>query len=891
MTSVGAHTTGDYRIHVLHVDDEPDFADLTATYLEREHSALEVTTATSANEALDRLQSEQIDCIVSDFDMPGMTGIELLEEVRLDNPKLPFILFTGKGSEDVASEAVSAGVTDYLQKETGTDQYTVLANRIDNAVSRSRAERRASEHERKLELLRDVNQALVSATTREEIATALTEILATSDRYVVSWIGTVGDETDRVLPCKLSGAPDADASPTALPIAAAADDPVTTAVESGEIRVTRAPEPVLETWRPTIDAVPYEAAIIVPLRYQGRDLGVLSAYAPDAGTIDDAERDLFDEIGGDLAQALFLADGRRRLRRHRTAVEAVPEGVFVLDEGGQIILTNEAAASLLDREPEEVKDRYFATFVEEGVFQESVTEWYVTAVREMLSSDSDRATAWYETEIHPQDGNSRLVEIHLSLRPFEDEYRGTVGIIRDVTDRRDRQRELSHQQSVLEAVVETVPQGILVVDEDREFFTYNEEFVEMWGIPQEVVETGSDEQALASVLDSLADPEQFLETVDYYYDNPVEKDRDRIRLADGRIFERYTAPVTVESGEYFGRVWIFEDVTDVSQRKRELERYETLVEEAASGVFAQDADGRYSFVNSHIEKRTGYDRSEIIGERPTMFLPEADVTEIDDGIREMLNGERDRLTFESSITAADGEEIPIEGQLALLPSDDGFNGTVGVVRDISERKARERHLERQNERLDRFAGLVSHDLRNPLNLANGRLDLVDQECDSEHIAEIERAHRRMERLIEDLLRLTREGESVDNVESVDLAALAETCWRHAGTDEAELVIRTERSIAGDRGQVRQLLENLLRNAVEHGGAEVTVTIGDMDDRTGFYVADDGPGISEGERERVFETGYSGSNGGTGVGLAVVDEIASSHRWTVSVDESEAGGAR
>jgi PAS domain S-box-containing protein len=137
-------------VDVLLVDDDAELATLAATFLEREGDDLHVTTADGADAALDRLDAGGIDCVVSDFDMPGRNGIEFLEVVRARWPDLPFILFTGKGSEEVASEAISAGVTDYLQKERGTEQYAVLANRIGNVVEQRRAGEAATATERRL---------------------------------------------------------------------------------------------------------------------------------------------------------------------------------------------------------------------------------------------------------------------------------------------------------------------------------------------------------------------------------------------------------------------------------------------------------------------------------------------------------------------------------------------------------------------------------------------------------------------------------------------------------------------------------------------------------------------------------------------------------------------
>ncbi|GGN86092.1 response regulator [Haloarcula pellucida] len=130
----------DQQIRVLHVDDNPQIGDLIETFLERVNDEFCVVSETSAVAALDRLREESVDCVVSDYQMPNTDGLELLEIVREQYPDLPFILFTGHGSEEIASEAIQAGVTDYMQKGTGTDQYEVLANRVENAVEKRRTE-------------------------------------------------------------------------------------------------------------------------------------------------------------------------------------------------------------------------------------------------------------------------------------------------------------------------------------------------------------------------------------------------------------------------------------------------------------------------------------------------------------------------------------------------------------------------------------------------------------------------------------------------------------------------------------------------------------------------------------------------------------------------------
>lgn len=148
-------------IRVLHVDDDPDFVEVAAEWLEREDDRFAIETETSARDGLAALATAEFDCVVSDYDMPGQDGLEFLDAVRDDCPSLPFILFTGKGSETVASEAISAGVTDYVEKQSGTDQYTILANRVQNAIARRNAQERYERSTRRFETIFEDPQLLV----------------------------------------------------------------------------------------------------------------------------------------------------------------------------------------------------------------------------------------------------------------------------------------------------------------------------------------------------------------------------------------------------------------------------------------------------------------------------------------------------------------------------------------------------------------------------------------------------------------------------------------------------------------------------------------------------------------------------------------------------------
>jgi PAS domain S-box-containing protein len=466
-------------IRILYVDDDPDFADLTAIRLEREDDRFEVESATEASDGLERLQNEEFDCVVSDYDMPGKDGMEFLQSVRQSDPDFPFVLFTGKGSEEIASEAISAGVTEYVQKKTGSEQYELLANRISAAASQYRTERRL-----------------------------------------------------------------------------------------------------------------------------------------------ERQNDLF-------AKAQNLAN----------------VGAW---------------------------------------------EYDVQSDRSYISDEVKR--------IHGLDVNEELT-----------------------------------------------PEGSL----------------------------------------------------EYYHP----EDRETIEEA----FKR-----AKESGDPY----------DLNLR---------LI----------DSDNRQRWVRTQ-------------------------------GMPQMENGDVFRIR--------------------------------GTLQDVTEQTHREHQLERQNERLEEFAHVVSHDLRSPLQVASGKLELAKQTGQEEHFEAVESAHERIEAIIEDVLTLAQQGKEIGETEEIQLRDVVERAWKTVNTSDIDMHIVAGYELEADPDRLQQLFENLFRNAAEHAGPGTTVSIGPIDpimtttreegeSADGFYVSDDGPGIQGAQKNRLFESGYTTNEDGTGFGLAIVEQIADAHGWKAEVKDSPTGGVR
>ncbi len=218
-------------------------------------------------------------------------------------------------------------------------------------------------------------------------------------------------------------------------------------------------------------------------------------------------------------------------------------------------------------------------------------------------------------------------------------------------------------------------------------------------------------------------------------------------------------------------------------------------------------------------------------------------------------------------------------------------GRALILTDVTETERYRRELERQNDRLEQFASMVSHDLRNPLTVAQGYLELLDDaSADDEAHDKIDEALTRMEALIDDLLALARQGQPIDDPEPVSLESVASESWASVAASEAVMTVTEDVTLMADPERLQQLLENLFRNAIDHGGADVTVRVGPINDG-GFFVEDDGSGIPPDERDAVFESGYSTLEDSTGFGLAIVKEIAEAHRWQISITDGTAGGAR
>jgi len=504
--------------------------------------------------------------------------------------------------------------------------------------------------------------------------------------------------------------------------------------------------------------------------------------------------------------------------------------------------------------------------------------------RERVEAGMDALSAGdpVDSEIRVNADEQYRRRVRVRGEPVRDDTGAVVrvaGFVRDVTDRVERRQRLHRAEARFRTLAEHFPNGgVHYFDRDLRY-----QFVSGDGFQAVDIDPKDLQGNTIHEVEQYA--EDVTETVESLMLATLDGAHETVELSyEDHIYEVHSVPLRDE-GTVSGGFFITQDVTERRRRERELEARAAAMEASIDGMAILDGNEEYAFVNRAHANIYGYDDPEaFVGRSWRMCYGEPERERFESEVMPTLFAEGD-WRGEATGLREDGSTFPQE--LSLTVTEDGR--VICVVRDVSDRKEREERMARQNERLEEFAGVVSHDLRNPLQVVEGRLEQVRAGCDSDHLDAIEQGIGRMEALIDDLLTLAQQGDSVTGRDPVDIEAIAERSWRNVVTTDASLVVDTDRTVSGDAGQLKQLFENLMRNAVDHGGDDVTVTIGDVEG--GFYLEDDGPGIPESERSAVFEAGYSTADDGTGFGLNIVRRVVDIHGWEIAVTDARDGGTR
>ncbi|WP_372912407.1 PAS domain-containing protein [Salinigranum sp.] len=709
-----------------------------------------------------------------------------------------------------------------------------------------------------------------------------------------------------------------------------------------------------------------EAYIGAPLTVDGDRFGTLNFSSPTvrAAPFDDSERTLVELVAELVGTELSRERRRRALERQQALFERAQEiadiGIWEYDPVTEALHWSSGV-----RRIHGVDAEYEPTLAD-GI------DFYHPDDRDRIAGEVERAVRTggsYDLDLRivRADGEVRDVRAWGTSVTGLDGQPVLRGVLQDITDRKRRERELQRARQQFETFTENVDHAFFLVPPDYSEVTFvNAAAEELYGVSEQELRR---------------DPTAWLDRIHPDDVDAVEADVDaqgtaavdwpqvqQFRLLHperGVLWLRSRIYPIRDDGEVVQLAGIAADVTQVEKHGRKLERLQQYTsrlidvsdtaEAARIGVDAAIDVVGVDFCRIQLQRasqpasavsetgttgsgETAYERS--AGDDPLSTFARQALEERPAGVGR--DGDGDSGGADTSSRHAP-MVIPLGGHGAICVSEldaaafddidttllellaEALAGALSRAERTTLLRERERELEAQNDRLEKFASIVSHDLRNPLGVANGYLELAEERGEPAYFEKTASALDRMEALVDDLLTLSKAGTALEAWSACPLTSVARDAWEYVETADATLRVEADvPTVEGDESILTQLFENLFRNSVEHGSAGprsqarqgsfeqgatgerttttdaaepggddagVTVRVGPLSDRTGFYVADDGVGIPPEKREEVFEYGYTSSADGTGFGLAIVTDLAAVHGWSVDLTESAAGGAR
>lgn len=564
------------------------------------------------------------------------------------------------------------------------------------------------------------------------------------------------------------------------------------------------------------------------------------------------------------AGVLRETSGPVRVRdEYKASFEEAGDGMTITDDSARILDVNEEAARIYGEDREALLGRSMQEFLPADFDFEA--EW-----GEIQASEMRRE----ELEIVSSDGGVSPIEYTAKTNVVPGQH---LIVSRDIAEQKRREQRLRETTERLETVVDLCPEPVVALDVGGAIELWNDAAAETFGFDSETA-LGKRIHAL-DLFDTVegADFEDWIERVlagetirDFSIDG-YERDGTTVDL------RLSAAPLRDDTELIVGLVAVLTDVTDIEAQRRELERtleqYRIVAENVPDGgVFRFDSELCVQFAAGDRLATLGIDPADFDGTKLEHALDVDFPPALTELCRATLDGESRQEELHLSGRTYRIQTVPLRNADATV-----YAG-LATTRDITEKKE-----------IERFASVISHDLRNPLNVAIGQLELAAQEHDGTHMDAVAHAHERMEALTEDVLTLSQSQDTVTELESVDLAETMADCWDNVDTGDATFTNSATGTIRADATRLKRVLENLFDNAGEHGGDDVAVTVGNRDD--GFYVEDTGPGIPESDRQRVFEDGHSSKTDGTGLGLSIVERGIDCHGWTIRVEAGSSDGAR
>jgi PAS domain S-box-containing protein len=507
------------------------------------------------------MNQKKYDAVISDYQMTDMDGIQFLKQVRTSGNTVPFIVFTGRGREEVIIQALNEGADFYLQK--GGDpaaQFAELTNKVQYAITRRRAEEALRESEERYRLLTENTEDIVWQMD-----------LSMTFSYV---------------------------SPSSLQQFGYAP---------GEIVGKRLMDII----------TPASAASIRDemMKRRGEDPGLINQGSA-TYIVEFVRRDGSTVLAEVITNPVFSAAGTlagwsgitRDINRHRKIRELLgreeePESslgrilntlgdpVFVRDEQHRTVLVNDAFCTFTGRPRDGIVGKS-----DHELFPKDLAEHFFREDERVFSSGTGHVI---EEVVPDNTGRAHIFATKKTLFTDGAGNRYVVGISRDITDEKRTERELLIKNALFAAQNEVAIDAILVVDENQKILLHNRCFLDMWGIPPGLAMAGNDARLSGYITGKIKEPVTFLSKVAYLYAHREVKSRDEIALADGRFLDRYSSPMFGPDGKYFGRIWYFRDITEQKKTEDALRAANRKLG-LLSGITRHDINNQMTVLNGYL---------------------------------------------------------------------------------------------------------------------------------------------------------------------------------------------------------------------------------------------------------------------------------------------------
>ncbi len=891
-----------HTISVLYVDDESALLDIGKLYLEQTKE-FAVTTVSSGSAALELIKFDGIQAIVSDYPLPDMDSIELLKQVRGMNKNTPFIMFAGKGREEIAVKSYENGADAYIQKgEDPKSQFAELMHRLKVVVNRRQAEAQVTTVNRFYTVLSETNKAIVHIHDKSELLDKICRIVVAYGGITMAWAGFVNEERHLIesvgASCKIEGVLDAiTLSTDDIPVG---KNPTETAFRTGTVYVCNDIEgdPTIAPWRDEALRRGYHSLAAFPFALNTRNAGVITFHASEPGFFNDKILRLLDEQSGDISFALVTLDHEERRRaaehemerselRFRRLFETARAAILIIDgETGEIIDANASFEKMLGYSGEELSHIGFANLVY-PLRRQKIKRWIknllndasvpTRIVTKLIHRDKQTISAkvtasfirfpdglpWY-CAIEIQNDSDRQLAIDKLIKAHDTMEKRvrkrTVELKKTNTDLQNEiiQREqlvanLRESEAIYRSIGDLIPFGIWLCDAKGDATYFSDSFLNLVGLSMEVCRgTGwikclLPEDAEKTVADWLRCVESEMNW-DYEY---------RIQDPAGACHTILSrgAPIRDNEGRITSWAGINLDITDRQNADKERAHLAEIVTSSDDAIIGKSLDGTIFSWNASAERVYGYTAQEAIGMNISTLVPPG--RENDTGeIREKILRNEPVLHYETVMVTKDGREIDIS--LTASPIKDSRGKIVGlssIGRDITDTKHIQEILAASLREKEMLLKEIHHRVKNNIQVISSLLSMQSRIAGDEIVKNVLKDAQDRVKSIALIHEKLYQSKSLDWIDYHDyLEKISRYLSSSYGINPETIVVRVNAeniTLNIDKAVPCSLIINeLLSNAFKHAFPDgrkgiVDLTITAEDNHIIIRYKDDGIGLPDG----------------------------------------------